>query len=119
MKNFINWLKKTFEDNKGNPSSKRMTGFWVTVLYSICTVLYCYILYSFAKATFPVNEYTTIILDACYYLCLLQAGFILLLFGVITFESVKDFVRGNKTNVIINEKVESKKETVTTENNET
>lgn len=115
--NFINWLKKTFEDRLGNPSSKRITGFWVTVIYTICTLVYLYIIYSFARATFPVNEYTTIILDACYYLCLLQAGFILLLFGVITFESVKDFVRGNKTNVIIENKTETKKETTTNETN--
>jgi len=118
MKNLINWLKKTFEDSKGNPSSKRITGFSINALYWICTLVYLYIIYSFAKATFPTNEYTVIILDACYYLCLLQAGFILLLFGVITFESIKNFIRGNNTNVIINEKVETKKETTTTDNNE-
>jgi len=114
MKNLINWLKKTFEDSKGNPSSKRTTGFWVTVLFTICNLSYQFIIYEFASGKFPVNEYSITLLDANYYLCLLLAGFILLLFGVVTFESIKSFVRGNNTNVIIQEK-----ETKVTEKTET
>jgi len=112
--NFINWLRKTFEDSKGVPSSKRVTGFWITVLFTVSTLCYQFLIYEFSNGKFPLNEYTTILLDANYYLCLLLAGFILLLFGVVTFESIVSFIRGQKTNITINEKNESK----TTDKNE-
>lgn len=115
---FINWIKKTFEDSKGNPSSKRVTGFWITVLFTVSTLCYQFLLWGFSSAKFPINEHTVILLDANYYLCLLLAGFILLLFGVVTFESIVSFIRGPKTNITINENVETKKETTTTDNNE-
>jgi len=107
--NFINWIKKTFEDSKGNPSSKRTTGFWVTVLFTICNLSYQFIIYEFASGRFPVNEYTVTLLDANSYLCLLLGLFILLLFGVVTFENVKTLFRGNSTNVIITDTKKTEK----------
>lgn len=113
MKNLINWVKQTFEDLRGKPSSRKITGFWITVLTTYTVVWYQYLIFGFASGKWQVNEYTVTILDANYALILLLLSALLLLFGVITVEALVSLVRGNKTNVIINEKTESKKETVT------
>ncbi len=115
MKNFINWLKKTFEDNKGNPSSRRTTGFWIIVLTTYAVLWYQYLIYGFASGKFIVNEYTVTILDANYALIMLLLSAALLLFGVITIEALVNLVRGNKTNLIIENKTETKKEVTTNE----
>jgi len=57
---------------------------------------------------FPLMS-TVTLLDANYYLCLLLGLFILLLFGVVTFENVKTLFRGNSTNVIITDTKKTEK----------
>lgn len=112
--NFINWIKKTFEDNKGNPSSRRTTGFWIIVLTTYAVLWYQYLIFGYASGKFIVNDHTVVLLDANYALIMLLLSAALLLFGVITIEALVSLVRGNKTNVIINEKTESKKTETTT-----
>lgn len=118
MRKIIDFFYKTFQDEKGKPSSKKVTGFWLIVLSSYSVFYYHYLLDGYASGKFIVNQYTVVILDANYAMTLLLLSAALLMFGVITVQALTTLWRGNKTNVIINEKVETKKETTTTDNNE-
>jgi hypothetical protein len=100
--NFINWIKQTFEDVKGVPSSKRVTGFWITLLFTISSLTFDYIVWQLLSGSYPYQTDTLQVLDALFKFAILQTLFILLLFGIVTFESITALIKGNKSTVIIN-----------------
>lgn len=99
---FINWIKQTFEDVKGVPSSKRVTGFWVTVLFTICVLTFDYCTWQLLNGNYPYDKDTLLILDGLFKFSIMLSLFILLLFGIVTFESITALIKGNKSTVIIN-----------------
>lgn len=81
VKDFIKWVKPSFEGENGTASSRRLSAFTVLTVYVSCRVLYA------RGVTDP------------YYLLLAQivdALFILLLFGIVTFQQVITLKEGLK-----------------------
>lgn len=111
MFKFINWIKQTFEDTKGIPSSKRVTGFWIVVLFTITSLCFDWFVYNLLKGEYPYQTDTLQLLDALFKFAILQTLFILLLFGIVTFESITALIKGNKSTVIINNDQQTDKPT--------
>jgi hypothetical protein len=84
MKNFINWIKKTFE-HKGEPSSKRITLFVLVLLYLGLNIFYT------SKVTEVAWKYYQLVLNAVM-LCLFV--------GIATFENVIQFIQSVKGGLI-------------------
>ena len=99
---FINWIKQTFEDVKGVPSSKRVTGFWVTLIFTVTVFIFDWCAWELLNGSYPFNQDTLLVLDAMFKMAIMLSLFILLLFGIVTFESITALIKGNKSTVIIN-----------------
>lgn len=76
LKNFINWLRPTFEDQQGQASARRITAFFFVLMSA-------YVLKQYMNGV-RVEEFI-------WYGIL---GTILLLFGVITWQNVESFRNG-------------------------
>lgn len=72
-KSLLLWLKPSFEDTTGQTSSRRLTAFAIIVTYITCR-----------------HNYASSVTDAYYLLLALivDALFILLLFGIVTFQQI-------------------------------
>lgn len=98
---FLLWVAKTFEDSKGNPSSRRITGFWVTGLLSVVVLVFLYIMFMLSKGSWPMQEKTIDVLEVVFKLTIALCCFILILFGIVTSEQVISFVKGrNETTTV-------------------
>lgn len=108
---FLLWLAKTFEDSKGNPSSRRITGFWVTGLLTIVVLVFLYMMFKLTKGDFPMQPQTIQVLDTTFKLVICLCLFVLILFGIITSEQFLYFVKGkvDTTTITQSTKVEQPK----------
>lgn len=76
---FISWIKRTFQDKAGEPSSRRITAFVLTFLFVVLNIWYA----------IEINDK-----EYRLYQLIIVAAMILLLFGVITWGNIKEMIPG-------------------------
>ena len=94
----ISWVRPSFEDTNGHSSSRRLTAFSIVITYIVCR-------FSYAKH----------VVDSYYLLAglIVDALFVLLLFGIVTFQQVlalKDNLKNGTPNILPKKLTEMKKE---------
>jgi hypothetical protein len=81
MKSLITFLQPTFTGTDGKASSRKVTAFWVMLIYTITSILFM----------LRVNQANYLLLSLA-----LHSGFVLLLLGIVTISNLIHFYRIHK-----------------------